>query len=101
MIQEEGRAYRAGGARGDIARAREERTVFVKLIISSRATVKAVGAVATAVGTTQEPLVQTGQTCEPEGPACISAQKWNCPARRSNPTSRATNRMRKSEELIF
>lgn len=79
----------------------ERSEALMRPIISSRATVKAVGAVATTVGTTQEPLVQTGQMCEPDGPACMSAQKWNCPARRRNPRSNASSRMRTSDAVIF
>ena len=79
----------------------EESEALMRPIISSRATVKAVGAVATTVGTTQEPLVQTGQMCDPDGPACMSAQKWNCPARRRNPRSNASSRMRRSDAVIF
>lgn len=44
--------------------------------------------------TTTEPAVeQTGQTCEAEGPAVTSVQKWNCAPRKITPRSNAKRRM--------
>ncbi len=46
------------------------------------------------VATTEPTAEQTGQTCEPEGEAEESAQKWNCAPRKRTPRSNAKRRIR-------
>ena len=46
------------------------------------------------VATTEPAVEQTGQTCEAEGPAVTSVQKWNCAPRKITPRSNAKMWMR-------
>lgn len=45
------------------------------------------------VATTEPAVEQTGQTCEGEGVAFRSAQKWNCAPRKMIPRSNAKMRI--------
>jgi len=87
------RSYKAGGARGETALAREGKAAVATPESSRGATASEVAAVCIATGMAQEPLEQTGQKCDAEEPAWKSAQKWNCPARNSTPRRSAINRI--------
>jgi hypothetical protein len=45
------------------------------------------------VATTDPAVEQTGQTCEADGVAVRSAQKWNCAPRKMTPRSNARTRI--------
>jgi hypothetical protein len=51
---------------------------------------------------TAEPIVEhTGQTCELDGAAVQSAQKWNCAARNMPPRSNAKMQMERDLDCIW
>jgi len=86
--------YRAGGARGEVARGTAEDTQTTKGATSSRLVTGTKAKLADRAATTEPVVEQTGQMCEADGAVVQSAQKWNCAPRKMTPRSNAKMRMR-------
>ena len=86
--------YRAGGARGEVARGTAEDTKTTKGAISSRFVTGTKAKLADCAATIEPVVEQTGQMCEADGVVVKSVQKWNCAPRKKTPRSNAKMRMR-------
>ena len=84
--------YRAGGARGEVARGAAEDTETTKGVTSSRFMTGTKAMLGDCVATTEPAVKQTGQMCEADGVVVKSVQKWNCAPRKITPRRKAQNR---------
>jgi hypothetical protein len=86
--------YRAGGARGEVARGTAEDTKTTKGATSRRFVTGTKAKLADCAATIEPVVEQTGQICEADGVVVKSVQKWNCAPRKKTPRSNAKMRMR-------
>jgi len=86
--------YRAGVARGEMARGTAEDTKTTKGAISSRFITGTIAMLGDCEAITEAAVEQTGQMCEADGVVVKSVQKWNCAPRKKTPRSNAKMRMR-------
>ena len=77
-----------------MARETAEETETSKGGTSSRLATGTTAMLGDRVATTEPAAEQTGQTCEADGVAVRSVQKWNCAPRKMTPRSKAKMRMR-------
>jgi hypothetical protein len=84
--------YRAGGARGEVARESSTERVRGVAKTSSRPKTGTTASVKARVATAEPAVEQSWHGWEPAGPEFRSAQKWNCAARKIIPSSSAQKR---------
>jgi len=93
--------YRAGGARGEVARGTAENSDATRGVSSSRS-ITGIMAMPGVGGATTDPTVeQVGQKCEADGVAVRSTQKWNCAARKTIPRSKTKMRARSVQTGMY
>jgi len=87
-------SYRAGGARGEVARGTPGDTEITTGAISSRFESGTMAMLGDGLATTEPAVEHSGQMCEADGAAVRSAQKWSCAPRKITPRSNAKMRIR-------
>lgn len=81
--------YRAGGARGEVEREISTEWQIAGAASSRRWTTGTIERLKTCGAIAVPAVEHNWQGCEPAGPEFMSAQKWNCAARKIIPSSRA------------
>src|SRR5260370_15436868 len=72
------KGYRAGGARGEVARGTAEVTKTANVETSSRFVTGTMAMTGGCAADTEPAVEQTGQMCDADEAAARAAPKWNC-----------------------